>query len=69
MSRYPIAIPPGTQILRIERIDDSWLLWIHANPEFSLGTYIRLYDSGRITRVTERPNEVDEQLVKGEDTQ
>jgi len=68
VSRYPISIPPGTAILRIERIDDSWLLWIHANPEFTLGTYIQLYDSGRITRCTERPNEVDEQLIKGEDT-
>lgn len=67
MSRYPVGIPPGTQLLRVERIDGAWLMWIHNNPSFEFGTYIRLGDDGSIKRIVERPNEVDEMVIKERD--
>lgn len=37
-------------------IDDShdglWTIWIHHNPDFTLGTYLTLYQDGRITNTT-----------------
>mgnify|MGYP001323116692 CR=1 FL=1 len=67
MSRYPVGIPPGTALLRVERVDNAWLLWLHANHDYSLGTYLKLGDDGSITNVTERPNEVAEFVVKPKD--
>lgn len=47
----PIAVPPGTRALRIVRTDDSWVLWIHTS-DFIHGTYLRMYDTGKMERVT-----------------
>ncbi len=67
----PIGIPPGTKILRIERCEakDSyyqgtrlvmnegyWMLWINADQRYEYGTYIKLFDNGKIDRVTQRPD-------------
>lgn len=42
-------------------------LWIHTN-DFILGTYIALYDTGKIIRVTVRDDEPDDEvLIKPED--
>lgn len=63
----PIGIQPGTRLLRIERVpfstqtihedveyghDGYWIVWIHHNPDFTLGTYLTLYQDGRITNTT-----------------
>lgn len=77
-----IAVPPGYRVLRIERHPEGWTgntegtmrpvwgfykLWIHTN-DFILGTYICLYDTGKITRVTVRDDEPDDEvLIKPED--
>ena len=29
-----------------------WIVWIHHNPDFTLGTYLTLYQDGRITNST-----------------
>jgi hypothetical protein len=63
----PIGIQPGTRLLRIERVPHEftfiggglcetipghWIVWIHHNPDFTLGTYLTLYQDGRMTNTT-----------------
>jgi hypothetical protein len=44
-----------------------WKIWIHTN-NFILGTYLVLYDTGKIERVTVRDDEMDQVvLIKPED--
>ena len=60
-----IGVPPGTRFLRLERANDHWIVWINANIDFTLGTYLRLYNSGKVERVTVRIDEGDDiQLIK-----
>lgn len=77
-----IAIPPGMRFLNMERwpkqvvgsentLDPRglghWRLWIHTNDRV-LGTYLALWDNGKIERVTVREDEGDEViLIKPED--
>ena len=42
-----------TRSLSLLRVDDGWLLWINGSPETQHSTYLYLYDTGRIQRVTE----------------
>ena len=56
------GLPSPAKTLRVERviIDNKgdhtsighWRLWLMANKEFSLGTFIQLGDNGDINRVT-----------------
>lgn len=63
-----VAIPPGTKALRIERARGSWCVWIHANPTFTLGTYLELHDTGLMEGVTVRDDDTEERwLIKPED--
>jgi hypothetical protein len=63
----PIGIQPGTRLLRIERVPREfvyiggglsettpgyWIVWIHHNPDFTLGTYLTLYQDGHMTNTT-----------------
>lgn len=32
--------------------ESAYLIWIHHNPDFTLGTYLTLYSDGRITNTT-----------------
>ena len=71
-----IGVQPGTRFLRLERSEQEqdsmgiysvghWLVWINANHDFSLGTFLRLWDDGGIERVTLREDEGDDvQLIK-----
>ena len=50
---------PGTlKQLRVERVrptkitEGHWHLWLMANGDFTLGTFIQLLDNGTINRVT-----------------
>ena len=52
-------LPSPARQLRVERIHEhtkigtcSWRLWLTANGDFTLGTYIQLMDNGTINRVT-----------------
>ncbi len=62
-----IGVQPNTRLLRIERVpakcvssevdiyntsEGAWMVWINANINFTLGTYIKLNDDGTIERVT-----------------
>ncbi len=58
-----IGLQGGTKFLRLERVrgdwllstgeeEKYWLLWISANADYTQGTAIRLYDNGKIERVT-----------------
>jgi hypothetical protein len=46
-----------------------WLLPIHTSPDRELGTFLRLYDDGKIEQVTLRPDDPGEDvvLIKPED--
>jgi hypothetical protein len=76
----PIAISPGTRILRIERVprecvtrewgeDGYWRIWLHANPTFTVGTYLQLSDDGEILKITRYPDgsESEPTTIKGPD--
>jgi hypothetical protein len=74
MKHVPIGIPPGTRALRIDRIAacaprlGHWRIWIHANPQFTLGTTLNLYDDGSLERVVMRDGEGDDVMqMKGPD--
>lgn len=40
-----------------------WRIWLAANKDFTLGTYAKLYDSGRLEYVTVREDEPDDITV------
>ena len=42
--------------LRVERAEHSWMIWLSANKDFTLGTFIELHDSGGVHRVTWHPD-------------
>lgn len=52
----PIGVPFRTRLLRIERGNGCWRLWTETR-DFVLGTYILLWDDGRVQTVTERAGE------------
>jgi len=59
--KVPKRIPLQSPIkqLRVEHDKwdgKSWMIWLTANGDFSLGTFIRLHHTGRIERVTLHPN-------------
>jgi hypothetical protein len=45
-------LPSPARQLRIEYIKPAWRLWLMANKDFTLGTFIQLLDNGAINRVT-----------------
>lgn len=54
-----VGMPIGSRCKRIERMIDGWRVWI-ATHDFILGTWLELYDDGRVTHNTIRDNEGDE---------
>ena len=58
-------LPGGMRQMRVERSYESrdpndtfycWRMWLHANGDFTLGTFICLFDNGSIERVTWHPD-------------
>lgn len=48
-----ISIPQTMRVLRVSRDETGWRIWLHANADFTLGTFIHLHDADMlITRVT-----------------
>lgn len=46
-----IGLKPGTRFLYIEREHDYWVLPTNCNHDRTLGTFLRLYNDGRIESV------------------
>jgi len=49
------GLPGGVKELRVERVNTEarhWRLWLMANKDYNLGTFIQLCDDGKINRVT-----------------
>lgn len=58
-NRHEIGLPPRTHLLRIDRGDDHWRLWVHS-ADFVYGTYMALMDDGSMWQVTVRRDEGDD---------
>lgn len=77
-----VHVPLGTRLMRLERIDrcqyhdeertqtvePHWKAWT-GTSDFIHGTFLRLYDSGKVERVTIREGEGDEVLLVRPDDQ
>ena len=48
------TLQQGVQQLRVERNFDTkcWMIWLNANADFTVGTFIELKDDGLVDRVT-----------------
>ena len=43
----------GMRVLRVERDKDGgWMIWLNANKDFSIGTFIQLCCDGAVQRIT-----------------
>jgi hypothetical protein len=52
--KIPQRVPLQTSLkqLRVARIDDTWQIWLTANNDFSLGSFLQLCDDSIINIVT-----------------
>jgi hypothetical protein len=57
-----IGMPLGTRLLRMIRRPGCWWMWL-STSDYVYGTYLCVYDSGRIERVTVRVDEGDDVIV------
>lgn len=63
-----IAVPIGTRLYRLIRLPHGWRAWI-ATRDFKYGTYLELFDDGRVLNCTCREDEGDEYFwVRDDDT-
>lgn len=66
---HHIGIPQRSKLLRLERFEDHWRVWLQADANFVCGQFLRLYDNGAIMKVTIRADEGDdEMMIKGPDS-
>ncbi len=49
-------LPAGIKHLRVTHTPNSWMIWLNANGNFTLGTFIELKNDGTIDRVTWHPD-------------
>lgn len=54
-----IGVPPGTRCMRLIRLPHGWRVWL-ATTDFIYGTYLELFDDGRVLHCTARVGEGDE---------
>jgi hypothetical protein len=54
-----IGTPLGTRLKRLIRLPHGWRLWL-STTDYRYGTYLELFDDGRILNCTTRPDEGDE---------
>lgn len=47
-------------VKRLIDVTGYWLIPTHTNPDRTLGTFLRLYDDGKIERITVREDQGDE---------
>ena len=46
----------GIKQLRVEKTDNGWMIWLNANGNFTLGTFLELANNGTINRITWHPD-------------
>ena len=56
MDQRIVGLPPGTRLHRIVRLPRGWRLWI-ATKDFINGTYLELFEDGRVLNCTARADE------------
>lgn len=44
------------RFIRIARAPDHWILWLYANADFTIGTFLELHPDGRCERVSLEPD-------------
>jgi hypothetical protein len=54
-----VGMPPGTRLYRIVRLPRGWRLWI-ATRDYISGTYLELFEDGRVMNCTARVDEGEE---------
>ena len=54
-----VFTPLGTRLVRIYRLPRGWRVWT-ATKDFKYGSYLELFDDGRILNCTVREDEGDE---------
>jgi hypothetical protein len=59
IDRHTMATQPGTRLMRIIRLPRGWRLWL-ATRDYIFGTYLELFDDGRVLNCTVRAEEGDE---------
>lgn len=71
----PIAVQPNTKVLRLERVFPEkpempyWRIWLYHDLALTQGTYLRLYHSGVIERVTTDADGIEQVvLIKDRDS-
>lgn len=57
-----IGLPLNTKFLRLDRVANGWRVWIAANEDYTIGTYLLLQDDGAIDRYILEPNGAEEQF-------
>jgi hypothetical protein len=67
-----IPLQGGAKHLRIEfyhdgNVEDHWRIWINANGDFTLGTFIELHYNGDCVRVTWTPDGLEHRFEVTED--
>jgi len=54
-----VGMPIGTRLHRVYRLPHGWRLWLATN-DFRYGTFIELFDDGRVLHCTTRRDEGDD---------
>jgi hypothetical protein len=74
IERYPLVEVPNKEqpiyALEVQTHEEGgyWLLPLSTNPQRTLGIFLKLYDNGKVTRLTCRDDQADEEvLIKPED--
>jgi hypothetical protein len=47
-----VALQSPIKQLRVEYVQPSWRIWLTANGDFTLGTFLNLGYNGKVERVT-----------------
>jgi len=60
----PVPLQSGTRILhlRADTLSKCYILWLHHNPDYTLGTYLEMRWDGKIYNVTIRPDASEERF-------
>lgn len=44
------------QVIKTERVQNTWRLWISHNADVTEGTFFELHDNGALSRITIHPD-------------
>ena len=51
-----ITLQGGIRDLRVERSEEGWMIWLMANGDWTVGTFLLLANDGGLVRVTWHPD-------------